>query len=185
LDPLAQDIGAVNIVYQNSDGKLIGSNSDGYGFRRAIGNNRLPKGNASIIGSGGAARAIITELILNGNSEIEIVSRNQQKAEAIARGYQKIYDFKVRVVSTSDFQDTDVLINTIPTATDLSGLKNTALVIDTVYHPLDTDFLKEAQLRGNEIVPGLMMLIYQATIAFEMWFGVKPEVNQELYEYLK
>ena len=57
-----------------------------------------------------------------------------------------------------------------------------AIVVDIVYNPLKTGFLKAAERNGNRIVTGLGMLLHQAAPGFERWFGVSPEVDSELHE---
>jgi shikimate dehydrogenase len=65
---------------------------------------------------------------------------------------------------------------------DLWRLPSSALVTDIVYTPLETRLLKLARQRGNQTVPGLGMLLYQAVPGFELWFGVRPTVTPELYD---
>ncbi|MDN3721228.1 hypothetical protein QW131_23655 [Roseibium salinum] len=67
-----------------------------------------------------------------------------------------------------------------PLEIDLSPLPGTALVTDAVYAPLETDLLKQAAARGNPTVDGLGMLLHQAVPAFERWFSVRPQVDDEL-----
>ena len=67
---------------------------------------------------------------------------------------------------------------------DLENLSKTAIVYDIVYKPLITDLLALAQKRGNKIVTGIGMLIQQALIGFEAWFGKKPEVDEKLEKVL-
>ncbi len=67
-----------------------------------------------------------------------------------------------------------------PLEIDFSLLPETALVTDAVYAPLETDLLKQAAARGNRTVDGLGMLLHQAVPAFERWFGVRPEVDEDL-----
>ena len=67
---------------------------------------------------------------------------------------------------------------------DLSQLPKEALVTDIVYNPLETALLADAKARGNKIVDGLGMLLHQAAPGFQGWFGVKPEVTDELRQYV-
>jgi shikimate dehydrogenase len=62
------------------------------------------------------------------------------------------------------------------------GLQPNSIVTDIVYNPLETGFLKKAKEKGAMIVDGLGMLLHQAAPGFEAWFGVKPEVDNELRE---
>ena len=63
---------------------------------------------------------------------------------------------------------------------DFGRLPTDVLVADLVYTPLETDFLKSAEKRGNRILPGLGMLLHQAVPGFERWFGMRPTVTPEL-----
>ncbi len=66
----------------------------------------------------------------------------------------------------------------------LTGLKEGAVVTDIVYVPLETDLLREAREKGHIAVDGLGMLLHQAKAGFEAWFGVKPEVDQDLRRFV-
>jgi shikimate dehydrogenase len=72
--------------------------------------------------------------------------------------------------------------NQPPLAIDLGPLPPAAIVADIVYVPLETPLIEAARRRGHRTVPGLGMLLHQAVRGFEMWFGVRPEVTQELYD---
>jgi shikimate dehydrogenase len=67
-----------------------------------------------------------------------------------------------------------------PLEVQLDALPLTALVSDAVYIPLETPLLEKARLRGNTTVNGLGMLLNQARPAFKLWFGVMPEITEEL-----
>ena len=71
-----------------------------------------------------------------------------------------------------------------PLDINLAKLPKEALVNDIVYKPLETELLKQARLNGNKVVDGLGMLLYQAVAGFEMWFGEKPEVTEELRQHV-
>jgi shikimate dehydrogenase len=71
-----------------------------------------------------------------------------------------------------------------PLDLDLSELPREAVVNDIVYVPLETPLLAEAARRGHRVVDGLGMLLHQARPGFEAWFGVKPEVTDDLRRYV-
>ena len=85
-----------------------------------------------------------------------------------------------------------VLINTTslglagsaPLTLSLAALPSDAVVSDIVYKPLHTPLLQQAAQRGNKIVTGIGMLLYQAIPGFEAWFGLRPQVTQELEQYM-
>jgi shikimate dehydrogenase len=67
---------------------------------------------------------------------------------------------------------------------DIAKLPATALVTDIIYVPLVTDLLVQAEERGHPIVTGLGMLLHQAVRGFELWFGVRPAVTQDLHDLI-
>ena len=71
-----------------------------------------------------------------------------------------------------------------PLDLDLTHLPPSALVSDVVYTPLETELLARARSRGNPVVDGLGMLLYQAQTGFEAWFGLRPEVTQGLRDFV-
>lgn len=183
---IAKMSGAVNTIIMN-DGKLIGSNTDCFGFYENIKKNEpkfnFENGKAVIIGAGGAARGILQSLIFTKVSEIIILNRTRDKAEQIRNEiYEPAIKDKIRVIDWKQrheaLKDINLLINTTslgmigqpPLDIDLSLLPKEALVTDIVYRPLITPLLKAAQEHGNSIVDGLGMLLYQAVPGFNMWF---------------
>jgi len=198
VDEIAQKIGAVNVITVQKDGRLFGTNTDGYGFLTNLKINApqwtAEDGPAVIIGAGGAARAAIVALLDAGISEIRLINRTRQRAESLA----EIYDDPRIIVG--DWQDRSdqlsgaaLLVNTSvlgmlgrpPLAIDLSELPVSAVVYDIVYNPLETGLLKQAKLRGNPYVDGLGMLLYQAVPAFRSWFGQEVSVDQKLRHYVR
>ena len=186
IDEAAKHIGAVNTVIIK-DGKLIGRNTDAYGFWENIRPHVKQKKKAVILGAGGAARAVLQALLDNGFTHIVLTNRSRERAEILARGnsYVTVCNWEDR---SSNLHDADLLVNTTSLgmagkealAIDLTLLPVTAVVNDIVYTPLMTPLLKDAKAKGNIIVDGLGMLLHQAVPAFEAWFGVKPEVTDAL-----
>ena len=72
-------------------------------------------------------------------------------------------------------------------ATDINfvGAKNTAIVTDIVYNPLETEFLADAKNKSLKTITGIGMLVYQAVPGFKKWFGEEPNVSRETFEYLE
>jgi len=190
IDAVAQRIGAVNTVVI-SGGKLIGRNTDSYGFWENIRPAIVHKRKAVILGAGGAARAVIEALDHAGFEEIIIANRNLERAKTLAstRPHMTAIDWENR---EAILQGADLLVNTTSLgmngkealSIDLALLPMSALVHDIVYSPLMTPLLLRAQARGNPIVDGLGMLLHQAVPAFEAWFGIRPEVTPELRRYV-
>jgi shikimate dehydrogenase len=192
LDPAARRIGAVNCIVVHDDGSLEGRNTDGYGFmenlRQGAPGWLASAGPATVLGAGGAARAIVDALIEAGTPEIRLANRNRARAEALAAsvgGPIQIVDWVSRETMLAD---TALLVNTTtqgmagqePLDLCLDRLPLDAVVTDIVYTPLLTTLLAEAEERGNTIVDGLGMLLHQARPAFAAWFGVDPVVDDAL-----
>lgn len=195
VDALAGRLGAVNtLVFE--EGRIQGSNSDGYGFMenlRAAGTAWSPgAAPAIVLGAGGAARAVVAALLEAGAPEVRLANRTRDRAEALARdlgGAIRVIDWPERSAALADC---GLLVNCTtlgmegkpPLDLDLARLPETALVNDIVYAPLETRLLKTARARGNPAVDGLGMLLHQARPGFRAWFGVDPEVTDELRRFV-
>jgi shikimate dehydrogenase len=195
-DPLARRIGAVNTVVVEADGALIGSNTDAYGFMENLlagAPGWIPtSGAAMILGAGGAARAVAVALLDAGANALRVVNRTESRAEALVRdldGAVKVVPWEHRSASLADAA---LLVNTTtlgmtgqpPLDLDLAALPPEAVVSDIVYTPLETALLTAARARGNPVVDGLGMLLHQARPGFAAWFGVEPEVDDALRDFV-
>lgn len=193
LDGTARQIGAVNTV-RIEDGVLYGRNTDAFGFieniKKTLPDFDFAAGPAFILGAGGAARAVIYGLLEAGVKEIRIVNRTRGKAEALARDFPlNVADWEERERAA---EGAALLVNTTALgmkgkpalAFDLKFLPPGAAVCDIVYAPLYTDLLQAARAAGHPVVTGIGMLLHQARPAFESWFGVLPEVTDELEQKL-
>lgn len=192
-EPLARRIGAVNTLVVRDDGSVLGLNTDAFGFLRNVMENspwQPSDGPAVVLGAGGAARAVVAALTEAGVAEIRLVNRSTARAEKLASDLGG----PVRVQGWQDMTlaDAGLLVNTTslgmvgqsPLILDLSRLPPMAVVNDIVYAPLVTDLLRAATLRGNPTVDGLGMLLWQAVRGFAAWFGVEPEVDDELRDFV-
>ena len=192
LDDAANAMGAANTLWLDEAGKLCGANTDGLGFlgnldQLAPGWDNTPD-TALVLGAGGAARAIVWALLSRKFTTVHIVNRTRQKAQKIVDEFgSKTIAYGWDKLGTL-LGETNLLVHTTslgmtgkaPLEIDLSPLPTSALVTDIVYVPLETDLLKQAGARGNPTVDGLGMLLHQAVPGFERWFGVRPEVDDEL-----
>ena len=197
LSDRARRIGAVNTVTFAKDGRLLGDNTDGFGFienlRQEAPDIDFASGPAVVLGAGGASRAILVALLDEGSPEIRIANRTRARAEDLVREFN---DPRLTVidwpVSPDALCDVSLLVNTTSLGMvgqpkldiDLDGLPTSALVTDIVYAPLITGLLQQAKDRGNPIVDGLGMLLHQARPGFHRWFGIDPEVTQELRDFV-
>lgn len=192
VDPMARRIGAINTIVVEADGSLSGYNNDGFGYIQSLldaqPNWRADAGPVTVLGAGGAARAVIVSLAERGAKEIRLANRTASKAEDLAREFGapvKAIPWEQRHDALSDVA---LLVNT--TSQGMSGqpaldlsldeLPARALVSDVIYVPLETPLLAAARRRGNPTVNGLGMLLNQARPAFNAWFGVMPEITPEL-----
>lgn len=188
LSEAAAIIGAVNTVVQK-DNKLFGENTDGKGFLKAlIDNNAAPSGKiVTILGAGGAARAIAVECALAGASHINIVNRTESRGKELAELIQEKTSANAAYLPwTPKFkvpEDTQILIQAtnIGLAPDVNGKPDldydtvTADMVtsDVVFNPPETPFLQEAASRGAKTINGLGMLVNQASLNFTLWTDVE------------
>ncbi|MFZ3218728.1 MAG: shikimate dehydrogenase [Rhodoferax sp.] len=192
VEPLAQRIGAINTIVVEPDGSLTGRNTDGFGYiqslRDAQPDWRADAGPITVVGAGGAARAVIVSLMAHGARDIRLTNRSGSKAHDMAQEFGP----PVHAVPWEDrheaLVDVALLVNTTnqgmqgEAALDLAldRLPTHALVSDIIYVPMETPLLAAARQRGNATVNGLGMLLNQARPAFEAWFGVLPEITPAL-----
>ena len=192
LSPMAQRIGAINCIVVQPDGSLHGFNNDGFGYIQSLKDAnptwRAGDGPVVVLGSGGAARAVVISLLDEGAQEIRLINRTRSKADelaSVAPHVVKTYDWQERHAA---LDGAAMLVNTTnqgmygqpPLEINLAALPRSAMVSDLIYIPLETPLLAAARERGNLTVNGLGMLLNQAIPAFEAWFGVKPEITDEL-----
>lgn len=187
LDPLAARIGAVNTVAVKEDGRLIGYNTDAPGFIEpllpVLGDELAPE-NALVIGAGGAARAIVVALADAGLA-ITLAARDSDKAQALLD--ELAPGARHRAAALGDFVrggdgEFGMIVNASPLgmvgnpplALDLSHGRPAAIVYDIVTAPLETPLLAAARAEGMRCIDGLTMLIGQAGIAFEHFYGADP-----------
>jgi shikimate dehydrogenase len=197
VDPVARRIGATNCVVVGPDGSLEGRNNDGFGYIASIlearPDWRADAGPITVLGAGGAARAIVVSLADKGAKEIRLANRTFARAQALEKefgGPVKAYPWEERARL---LEGAAMLVNTTsqgmvgqpPLDIALDKLPKTALVSDAIYIPLETPLLAAARQRGNPTVNGLGMLLHQARPAFRDWFGVMPEVTPELRKMIE
>ncbi|MCE2509526.1 MAG: shikimate dehydrogenase [Alphaproteobacteria bacterium] len=193
-DALARRLGAVNTVTVLADGRLAGTNTDGFGFmenlREGAPGWKAESGPTVVLGAGGAARAVVAALRDQG-AEVRLVNRTEARAAALVEalgGAIEAYPWKARQAALAGAR---LLVNATtlgmeggtPLDLDLGPLPKEAVVTDLVYAPLETALLKAAKARGNPTVDGLGMLLHQARPGFRAWFGqggIDPEVTPEL-----
>lgn len=172
-------IGAINTVARGPDGMLFGTNTDAAGFLGPILDVPLEAAPVILVGSGGAANAILFALSQVGAGPITMLARNALKAAALLARFGLKGEVKPL---GSALPPAALLVNASPLGMkgqppldlDLAPLRDDAIVYDIVYAPLETALLRAARARGLETVDGLEMLVGQAALAFELFFDVPP-----------
>lgn len=196
VDPHAQKVGAINTVVVQKDGSLHGFNNDGFGYLQSLkevkNDWRADTGPVVVLGAGGASRAILVALLEQGATEIRLLNRTFDKAQALAHEFGPAIHALPWSSRHEALADAALLINTTSQGMqgtaelelNLDDLPTTALVSDIIYTPLSTPLLDQARQRGHTTVNGLGMLIHQARPAFKAWFGVMPEASSTLTDLL-
>lgn len=194
IDPVASAIGAVNTIVREGNGTLVGYNTDADGFieplREELTHPHLFR-MARVLGTGGAARAIVVALAAR-NMVIVLAGRDPAKARALldelAPGGDHHAADLAHFAAPTDFafgdrEDCfDLVVNASPLgmagqpplAFDLSHAPPGSVIYDIVTHPLDTPLLRAARAEGFATLDGLNMLIGQAALAFERFYGRPP-----------
>ncbi len=181
--------GAVNCIIAR-DGRLIGDNTDGKGFLISIEQLAPVKGmRVLVIGAGGAARAIVTELALHGASVIVIANRTVQKAVRIVDRLQPHVSTHLQAVALNKGFSIESGFDLVVQATSVGlfdpdgGLDLTwkhkhreqPIAADVVFNPVRTKFLESAGDTGAITVDGLGMLVHQGAVAITQWTGKEAD----------
>jgi len=184
---------SVNTVYLNKK-KLIGDNTDVYGFSSGVLRKIKTRiKTAGIIGAGGVTSSIILALIQKGVKKIYITNRTFSKLKVFKKKFKKV----IYPIKWNDrynvFEEVQILINV--TSLGMLGQKDLKFdfsifdkkinVVDIVYNPENTRFLKDARRKGHKTFTGLDMFIYQAQKAFYIWNRKKPKITKDIYKKLR
>ena len=190
--------GAVNTLYKKKN-KIIGANTDGLGFFNSLREESSIMFNnvkIFIIGSGGAARGILFEMIKKPVSEITIINRTIEKSLQLKKELNELnkniqiktqkwtnkvvpsdYNLIINSSSYGMQQNEDLNIN-------FSKIKKNSIVCDIIYNPPETLFLKKAKKEKFQIINGLGMLVHQAAESFNRWFNLNI-TDKEILEAKK
>jgi 3-dehydroquinate dehydratase/shikimate dehydrogenase len=177
VDAVARRIGAINTIRVSDDGTWAGGNSDVTGFLRPL-QERVPLDGlrASVLGAGGAARAVAVALT-SSRSAVTVHARDRHKADTIAT----LTSAQVGPWPPAP-GSWDLLINCTPIGmhprVDETPVRQDQLsggyVYDLVYNPTDTRLLREAAAAGCQTIGGLDMLVAQAHEQYHWWTGTEP-----------
>jgi shikimate dehydrogenase len=194
-DDRARAVGAANTLWL--DGVLRSTNTDVEGFLDSLDadvpgwDRNLKK--AVVLGSGGAARAVVYALLERGLERIVAVNRTKRRAEAMRERFGARIEAADWDERDAVLGDAALLVNTTTLgmagqpelAIDVGRLPGHAVVADLVYVPLVTPLLQAARSRHLRTADGLGMLMHQAVRGFLLWFGKRPEVTAELRTLLE
>ena len=172
-------IGAMNTVLRDREGKLTGTNTDAAGFFAPIADMDFASKPVAIVGTGGAAHAVLFALSRARVGAVTLFARNETKGGALLdrfglHGTVLPLDGILPPVSLLVNASSLGMEGQPALSLDLSHLPDDAIVYDLVYTPMRTTLLKAAISRGLYTVDGIEMLVGQAALAFELFFGIAP-----------
>jgi shikimate dehydrogenase len=180
VDESARAARSVNTIAV-SGGRLIGSNTDGDGCCNAIeqAGVGIAGSRVVVVGAGGTARAIVATLARRGASDVAVINRTESRAQDVVASTNV-----ARVGKAEDLADATILINatsvgmgTQETPVDATRLHSALVVLDAVYHPLETTLLRDAKRAGAKTVDGLWMLVHQGALQQLAWFNEIGDVQ--------
>jgi shikimate dehydrogenase len=182
LTPLAQRVGAVNTFWIDDDDRLVGDNTDVGGFDASVRTllGAVPRDmTVGIIGAGGAAAAVLAAVESWPGCYAHVFNRTPERARLLAERFGAVAQ---PVDDIGAIAGAQLLVNatTIGLRDDANPIDPTLVpretaVVDLVYRPGKTAFVRRLEVRGNSAVDGLPMLVEQGALAFERWFGQSPD----------
>jgi shikimate dehydrogenase len=173
VDESAKAAQSVNTI-AISNGRMIGSNTDGDGCCNAIeqAGVGIAGSRVVVVGAGGTARAIVATLARRGASDIAVINRTESRAQDVISSVAV-----ARIGNVDDIATANILINATSvgmgsqeTPVDAAQLHSSLVVLDAVYHPLETTLLRDAKRAGAKTVDGLWMLVHQGALQQLAWF---------------
>ena len=193
INPRVKFIGSVNCILKY-DKKIIGYNTDWYGFSKLLSNNKINVYNKEviIIGAGGVSKSIVYALIQKGIKNIRLFNRTVLKAQKMessivsAHWLEHIEHFIKEDSIIVNCTSIGMKNNIAPISESL--IHANQILIDTIYNPYMTELLKIGQRKGTQVFNGLDMFIYQGVASLELWLGesINNRLNFiELKKYLK
>ena len=189
LTPVAKESKSVNTIFKK-DNLVFGDNTDIEGFKRSLNHINFSFKNKKvlILGAGGVVPSIILALKKLNVASIFLSNRTRKKAEELKSIYKNI-----EIVDWGHSVDFEIIIN----ATSVGLKKNdqinlnfdkvgsNKLFYDVIYNPNKTNFLLKGEKLGNRIENGKMMFVFQAQLAFNIWHGILPKIDDETIKLLE
>ena len=184
----AKSTQSVNTIYLK-DNKVMGHNTDIDGFEISIKKSKFDLNNKEvlILGAGGVVPSIIFSLNKMKVSKIKISNRTKERAENLKKLFKNI-----EIIEWGQVPDFDMIINATSLGLkkedtinlDFSEIPKNKFFYDVIYNPKETNFLKTGLSLGSLSLNGKLMFIYQALSAFNIWHGLKPNVNENVFKLL-
>ena len=184
----AESTQSVNTIYLKNN-KVIGHNTDIFGFEISIKKSKynLIDKEVLILGAGGVVPSIIFALNKMKISKIKISNRTKDKAENLKTIFKNL-----EIIEWGEVPNFDMIINATSLGLkkedkidlDFSSTYKNKFFYDVIYNPIETNFLKIGKSLGNMTLNGKLMFIYQAFSAFNLWHGLKPDVDENIIKLL-
>ena len=184
------------------DNEVHGHNTDTEGFKNSLKYASVNYNNKNIfiLGAGGVAPSILKAFVDTAD-KIYITNRTLEKAEELKKlgdTTMALLGRKKDIIEIVEWGKTPKVCDRVVNTTSVGLIKDeilnldfkdyennrNALFYDLIYNPKETNFLKEAKLRGNKTMNGKMMFLWQAQIAFQMWTGVIAKIDSETIKLL-
>ena len=187
----AKETSSVNTVYLNDENKIVGENTDVYGFEysfiKKLKNGDLREKSVLILGAGGVTPSVIYSLAKKNIKKIFLSNRTIEKAKSIKDKFPFI-EIVLWESILNKSKDIDVIINTTSLGMKngnnfeqiIKKFKKKLIYYDVVYNPLETPMLKNFKENKIKTFNGLEMFLYQAQKSFFLWNKISPSVDEEL-----
>jgi shikimate dehydrogenase len=171
------------------EGKIVGHNTDIVGFETSIEKSKYNVFNKEvlILGAGGVVPSIIFALNKMKVSKIKVSNRTKEKAERLKENFKNIeliewgevprFDMIINATSIGLKENDNIKLN-------FSSISENKFFYDVIYNPSETNFLKMGKKLGNKTLNGKLMFIYQGLAAFNIWHGLKPDVDENVIKLL-
>jgi shikimate dehydrogenase len=184
----AEKTQSVNTLYLRNK-KVVGHNTDIIGFETSIEKSKYDVANKKvlILGAGGVVSSIIFALNKMKVSKIIISNRTKEKAQSLKKDFKNIeiiewgkvsnFDMIINATSIGLKEDDNIKLN-------FSSISRNKFFYDVIYNPSETNFLKIGKKLGNKTLNGKLMFIYQGLAAFNIWHGLKPDVDENVIKLL-
>ena len=184
----AEKTQSVNTLYLKNK-KVVGHNTDIIGFETSIEKSKYDIENKKILilGAGGVVPSIVFSLNKMKVSKIIISNRTKEKAQNLKKDFKNIeliewgevpnFDMIINATSIGLKENDDIKLN-------FSSISGNKFFYDVIYNPSETNFLKIGKKLGNKTLNGKLMFIYQGLAAFNIWHGLKPDVDENVIKLL-